>query len=126
MSFILFSHRPQNEWTHRNKNIAVFYCSLRVLANAIPDETKRFVDMLEDVGLDPNDEHESKHDPIGIGNLCGKAINTVRDADGQNSKGDIGATSPYNHKPFNDYTNYKVSIVFANSQNTNNNDEIPF
>ena len=64
--------------------------------------------MLEDVGLDPNDEHESKHDPIGIGNLCGKGINTVRDADGQNSKGDIGATSPYNHKPFNDYTNYKV------------------
>ena len=74
--------------------------------------------MLEDVGLDPNDEHESKHDPIGIGNLCGKAINTVRDADGQNSKGDIGATSPYNHKPFNDYTNYKVISIFKSPAQT--------
>ena len=99
-----------------------------MLANAIPDETKRFVDMLEDVGLDPNDEHESKHDPIGIGNLCGKAINTVRDADGQNSKGDIGATSPYNHKPFNDYTNYKVSKYLPTvcARIENDNVEIPF
>jgi len=99
--------RPSHEWTHRNKNIAVFYCSMRVLGNAIPDQALRFVDMLQDVGLDPSDTHESQHDPIGIGNLCGRGINNFRDNDGQNSKGDIGATSPYNHKPFNDYTNYK-------------------
>ena len=66
--------------------------------------------MLEEVGLDPDDHHESRHNPIGIGNLCGKAINKVRDTDGQNSKGDINATSSYNLKPFNDYTNYKVYL----------------
>jgi len=99
--------RPSHEWTHRNKNIAVFYCSLRVLGNAIPDQALRFVDMLQDVGLDPSDTTENRHTAVGIGNLCGRMINEVRDNDGQNSKGDIGASSPYNHKPFNDYTNYK-------------------
>ena len=68
----------------------------------------RFVDMLQDVGLDPSDTTENRHTAVGIGNLCGRMINEVRDNDGQNSKGDIGASSPYNHKPFNDYTNYKV------------------
>ena len=33
--------RPSHEWTHRNKNIAVFYCSLRVLGNAIPDQVSK-------------------------------------------------------------------------------------
>ena len=101
-------HTENIEHTYRNKNIAVFYCSLRVLANAIPDQALRFVQMVESVGLDPKDTHESTTDPIGIGNRCGRMINEVRDHDGQTSKGDIGASSPYNHKPFNDYTNYKV------------------
>ena len=67
------------------------------------------MDMLQDVGLDPSDTTENRHTAVGIGNLCGRMINEVRDNDGQNSKGDIGASSPYNHKPFNDYTNYKVT-----------------
>ena len=99
---------PHESRTYRNKNIAVFYCSLRVLANAIPDQALRFEDMLTNVNLDPSDTHESTTDPIGIGNICGRKINEFRDNDGMNSKGDIGAKSPYNHKPFSDYTNYKV------------------
>ena len=35
--------RPSHEWTHRNKNIAVFYCSLRVLGNAIPDQVSKIL-----------------------------------------------------------------------------------
>ena len=69
--------------------------------------------MLLVLGLDPNDMHQSKYDPIGIGNICGKAINTVRDSDGQNSKGDTGVSSPYNMKPFSDYTNYMVIIYIS-------------
>ena len=56
-----------------------------------------------DVGLDPEDTHESEHDPIGIGNLCGRKINEFRDQDGMNSKGDIitgRQNTKYNHEPF--------------------------
>ena len=85
----------------------VFPCqTLRVTIEIF--QALRFVDMLQDVGLDPSDTTENRHTAVGIGNLCGRMINEVRDNDGQNSKGDIGASSPYNHKPFNDYTNYKV------------------
>ena len=67
--------------------------------------------MLQDVGLDPEDRHESEYDPIGIGNLCGRKINEFRDNDGQNSKGDIingRKNTKYNHEPFSDYTGYQV------------------
>ena len=68
--------------------------------------------MLTDVGLDPEDTHESEYDPIGIGNLCGRKINEFRDNDGQNSKGDIingRKNTKYNHEPFSDYTGYQVT-----------------
>ena len=67
-----------------------------------------------DVGLDPEDTHESEHDPIGIGNLCGRKINEFRDNDGMNSKGDIitgRQNTKYNHEPFSDYTGYQVSTL---------------
>ena len=67
--------------------------------------------MLMDVGLDPEDRHESESDPIGIGNLCGRKINEYRDNDGMNSKGDIitgRQQTRYNHEPFSDYTGYQV------------------
>ena len=71
----------------------------------------RFVRMLMDVGLDPEDRHESESDPIGIGNLCGRKINEYRDNDGMNSKGDIitgRQQTRYNHEPYSDYTGYQV------------------
>ena len=67
--------------------------------------------MLMDVGLDPEDRHESESDPIGIGNLCGRKINEYRDNDGMNSKGDIitgRQQTRYNHEPYSDYTGYQV------------------
>ena len=67
--------------------------------------------MLMDVGLNPDDTHESEHDPIGIGNLCGRKINEFRDNDGDNSLGNIGAISQYNHEPFSDYTGYQVPHI---------------
>ena len=73
----------------------------------------RFVKILQKVGLDPEDIHESEDDPIGIGNLCGRKINENRDNDGMNSKGDIingRQNTKYNHEPFSDYTGYQVNI----------------
>lgn len=114
---------PEQSLTYRNKNIAIFYCSLRVLANAIPPQEGRFVKMLMDVGLDPEDTHESEHDPIGIGNLCGRKINEFRDQDGMNSKGDIitgRQNTKYNHEPFADYTGYQpVNPCFERGPKSN-------
>ena len=70
--------------------------------------------MLQNVGLDPEDTHESENDPIGIGNLCGRKINEYRDNDGMNSKGDIingTHDTKYNHEPFSDYTGYQVNLL---------------
>ena len=69
--------------------------------------------MMKQAGLDPYDVHESTSDPIGIGNLCAKEINNVRNHDGMNSLGDIGAKSQYNRKPYADYTGYKVSFALV-------------
>ena len=71
--------------------------------------------MLMDVGLDPEDRHESESDPIGIGNLCGRKINEYRDNDGMNSKGDIitgRQQTRYNHEPYSDYTGYQVKTSY--------------
>ena len=90
-------------------SVAFLFCYLQRVDNYFQEG--RFVRMLMDVGLDPEDRHESESDPIGIGNLCGRKINEYRDNDGMNSKGDIitgRQQTRYNHEPFSDYTGYQV------------------
>ena len=49
----------------------------RVLLGVIPNEEERIRQMMEDLGLNPDDNREDFNTPVGIGNLCGN--NVVRD-----------------------------------------------
>jgi hypothetical protein len=99
--------RPASEsMTNANMNTAMFYASYRMMTRTWPQHTAQWDAMMESVGLDPDDDHESTTDAIGLGNTAGNAVMDVRDHDGFNVLGDegghISATRPYS-----DYTGYK-------------------
>ena len=50
--------RPINERTARNENIAIFYCTLRILAKGYPEFSDFYSNKLKELGLDPEDTHE--------------------------------------------------------------------
>jgi hypothetical protein len=61
-----------------------FVLGYRVLLGIIPKETERIVQMMVDLGLNPDDNHEDEYTPIGIGNLCGNNVVADRNNDGAN------------------------------------------
>ena len=65
----------KNSWTDSSSHI--LFLGYRVLLGVIPQETERIRQMMEDLGLNPDDDQENYNTPVGIGNLCGN--NVVRD-----------------------------------------------
>jgi hypothetical protein len=99
--------RPSSERaTHRERNIAMFYASYRVLSSVLPQHAARWTEMLRNVGLDPNDNSKDLRTPVGIGNVAGKAIAAAREHDGMNQLGDEGGRV-YNLEPYSDYLGYE-------------------
>lgn len=94
------------ESSNRNKNIAIFYASLRVLSSLMPQRTAEWQAMLDSVGLDPADESTDPSTPVGIGNLAGRGVVAARAHDGMNQLGDAGGCI-YNCQPYADYLGYK-------------------
>jgi hypothetical protein len=92
--------------TNRNKNIALLYASYRALNSLFPQHGAVWRNMLSSVGLDPDDGHTSKTDPIGIGNAAGFAVVAARERDGMNQLGDEGGRR-FNRQPYADYTGYQ-------------------
>jgi hypothetical protein len=99
-------NRPTLERTNRNRNIAVFYASYRILNSLYPSQTAEWRDMLTSVGLNPDDTQENTTTPAGIGNMAGKAVVAVRERDGMNQLGDEGGVK-YNRQPYSDYLGYQ-------------------
>ncbi len=93
--------RPPQERTNRNRNIAIFYASYRVLNSLFPAQTADWRQMLLSVGLDPDDDRKSLSSPIGIGNRAGDAVVAARERDGMNQLGDEGGRL-YNRQPYAD------------------------
>lgn len=98
--------RPAGERTQRNKNIAMFYASYRVMQSAMPTFGPLWRQMLTSVGLDPDNGSEDLATPIGIGNVAGRRIAAERERDGMNQLGDEGGQK-YNRRPYEDYTGYR-------------------
>ncbi|WP_086933921.1 vanadium-dependent haloperoxidase [Agarilytica rhodophyticola] len=99
--------RPADEAeTHRNMNIAMIHASYHVLMALIPDQEPRWRKMLQDVGLDPDNESEDTTTPEGIGNVAGKSIILARLNDGMNQLGNAKGQK-YNQVPYSDYTGYR-------------------
>src|SRR5262245_58364592 len=99
--------RPAAEGvTNRNKNIALIYASYRVLNSLLPQHATDWRNMLISLGLDPDDAHTSRTDPIGIGNAAGNAVVEAREHDGMNQLGDEGGRR-VNRRPYSDYLGYQ-------------------
>ena len=99
--------RPAGEAvTNRNKNIAMFYSSYRLLTRLMPRFTTNWRSMMLLVHLDPNDASENLATPVGIGNAAGRQVAAARERDGMNQLGDEGG-AVFNRRPYEDYTNYR-------------------
>jgi hypothetical protein len=99
-------HRPPQERTNRNKNVAIVYASYRVLNSLFPQSNATWRNMLIGVGLNPDDNSTSKQSPVGLGNNAGNAVVAFREHDGMNQLGDEGGRV-FNRQPYSDYTGYK-------------------
>jgi hypothetical protein len=67
--------RPASEAaTNRQKNIALFYASYRVLNSLMPGFAANWRAMLASVGLDPDNASEDLTTAAGIGNVAGKKV----------------------------------------------------
>ena len=98
--------RPAAEATHRNKNVAMFYASYRLLLSLMPRFTPTWRAMMSSVGLDPDNTSEDLTTAIGIGNAAGRHLVAARERDGMNQLGDEGGVV-YNRRPYEDYTGYR-------------------
>jgi hypothetical protein len=98
--------RPPGERTNRNRNIAIIYSSYRVLNSLTPIHFPKWRKMVEDAGLDPDDNQTNLTNAIGIGNRAGSAVAAVREQDGMNQLGNEGGRA-FNRQPYADYLGYK-------------------
>lgn len=98
--------RPAGERTQRNKNIAMFYASYRVMQRAMPKFDALWRQMLTSIGLDPDNGSEDLTTAIGIGNVAGRRVAADRERDGMNQLGDEGGQR-YLRRPYQDYTGYR-------------------
>ena len=100
--------RPARERaTNRQRNIAIFYASYRVLTVLLPRFEAQWREMLSGVGLDPDaDPARNPATPVGIGTRAGEAVVASRLHDGMNQLGDEGGQQ-YHQQPFADYLGYR-------------------
>ena len=66
--------RPPEESINRNLNTAILYASYRVFNSLLPRQAPRWRDMLEGVGLDPDDDSTDPTTAVGLGNAAGMAV----------------------------------------------------
>src|SRR5690606_27127311 len=71
-----------------------------------PRFTANWRALLENVGLDPDDNSTDLSTAVGIGNVAGKAVADGRKRDGFNRDGDEGGQK-YNLQRYADYTGYE-------------------
>jgi len=99
--------RPASESRdNTNMNIALITASYRVYLSLLPQRAAAFRAMMTSVGLNPDDDHQSTNDPVGIGNLTAARVLFVRERDGLNQLGDEGGRN-YHRQPYGDYTGYQ-------------------
>ncbi|MFP3991494.1 hypothetical protein U9R90_29325 [Streptomyces sp. E11-3] len=100
--------RPSSENTRENINIAMFYSTYHVMRSLVPtpEAKAQLREMMQSVGLDPDDDSTDRTSPVGLGNLAGKAVVEKRKNDGMNQLGNEGGQK-YFQQPYADYTGYR-------------------
>ena len=104
--FSNLGRRPVAEHTTRNRNIAVIYSAFTSLNLLHPEYKSKWREMLQSVGLDPDNTAEDPTTPSGIGILAAKNAFAARKNDGSNRDGSAGGRK-YNRQAYADYTGYR-------------------
>ena len=97
--------QPEAEATPRNINIAITYSVYRVMNAFLPRRMDVWRKIVEDLGLDPDDNSMDPTTPVGIGNLAGMGVVRGRSNDGMNQLGNE-YNRTFNPLPYGDYTGY--------------------
>ncbi len=89
--------RPDSENTAENKTEAISYAAFHVLSDLFSDQQEIFVQLMQDLGFDPNLITNDTTTPAGIGFTAADALLNVRQQDGSNQLGDDpnGDGTPY-------------------------------
>ena len=87
-------------------NMYTSFSGYRVLLGLLPDHTERVIQLMQDIGLNPNDNQENDLTPIGIGNKVGKAVIAKSNKDGINQLGDANGRK-YHQMPYGSTSTYK-------------------
>ncbi|WP_331725839.1 hypothetical protein OG264_39415 (plasmid) [Streptomyces xanthophaeus] len=99
--------RPSGEsTTNRNMNIAVIHATYQIWKRVLPSKMENTRAMMTAMGLNPDDTSEDLSTPVGIANVCAKAVYENLKNDGMNFLGHEGGRK-YNPLPWSDYTGYK-------------------
>ncbi len=91
--------------TNAALNTAILYASYRTLNSLFPERQDEWRAMMNNVGLDPDDNRTDLNHPAGIGNTAAAAMLAVRENDGMNQLGNEGGRL-YNLTRYADYTGY--------------------
>ncbi len=92
------------EQTLKNKEIAISYAAFRALSEYYYSDVAVFTELMEELGLDPNNKSIDPNTPEGIGNLAAKAVIEARKGDGSNQYGEEEGS---NGTPYFNYTGYE-------------------
>ncbi|WP_019507819.1 vanadium-dependent haloperoxidase [Pleurocapsa sp. PCC 7319] len=79
--------RPTAEITDANKSEAMSYSAYRVLTTLFPDQVAIFDELMQELGLDPNNTTTDTTTAAGIGNVSATALLEFRTQDGSNQLG---------------------------------------
>ena len=97
--------RPEIEITEANKSEAMSFAAYRVLTELFPEQTEIFDELMEELGLDPNNTTTDTATAAGIGNVSAEALLEFRSQDGSNQAGDDPNGTP--GVPYSDISGYE-------------------
>jgi len=96
--------RPVSEHSLSNKEVAISYAAFRTLSEYYYSDIEVFSQLMDELGLDPNDKSTDINSPVGIGNLAAQAVIEARKGDGANQYAEEEGS---NGKPYFNYTGYE-------------------
>ena len=80
--------RPKNEFSLKNKEIAISYAAYRALSEYYYSDKEEFQKLMKDLGLDPDVKDTDPNSPITIGLNAAEAVILARKGDGSNQYGE--------------------------------------
>lgn len=95
--------RPANEFTEKNKEIAISHAAYHALKEYYFSDSSLLAKYMDSLGMDRNNMSTDPTTPAGIGNLAAQTVIRLRKSDGSNQEGDYPGTKGR----YADYTGYK-------------------